>query len=204
MLTRPRRVHRQQVEAMTVQVPSHAVQADGRVSVQEAAQILGCSEKTIRRKIKAGTLTAHRLPTSQGYEWRVELNDSPDQLPPPPAAQVNGQAAHLPGETVHLDGQAAGGESATSPRLDEPANEALLKALAFAERLQRENMELAGRVGFLQAKLQTAEEQILALTGGESGQPTETVAVAPERPAEPSPWQRLVGWVRGQQHQQPR
>ena len=106
MLDTPRRVHRQQDRVMSVQFPSHAVHADGSVSVQEAAHILGCSEKTIRRKIKAGTLKAHQLPTSQGYEWRVELNGATDQLPPPPAAQVDGQSAHLPGAAVQMDGQA--------------------------------------------------------------------------------------------------
>jgi excisionase family DNA binding protein len=187
---------------MTVQLPSHAVHADGSVSVQEAAQVLGCSEKTIRRRIKAGTLTAHRLPTSQGYEWRVQLDGSTDQLPPLFAAQVDSQNGHLPSGAAQLDNQQNEPKNAASASVNDASNEALLKALAFAERLQRENMELAGRVGFLQAKLQTAEEQILALTPGslketslEESSDEEPVVTSPIEELL-SPWQKIIGWFR--------
>jgi hypothetical protein len=52
-----------------------------------------------------------------------------------------------------------------------------LKALEFVERLQRENTELAGRVGFYQAKLQAAEEQLRLLA-----------APADEPAPPPGPW----------------
>lgn len=182
---------------MTVQVPSHAVHADGSVSVQEAAQILGCSEKTIRRRIKAGTLTAHRLPTSQGYEWRVQLDGGTDQSLSSAAAQVDSQNDHIPSAAAQLDSQQNEPESAASAPLNSASNEALLKALAFAERLQRENMELAGRVGFLQAKLQTAEDQILALTPGPvEAAPDEEPVVAPPIEESLSPWQKIASWFR--------
>ena len=179
---------------MTDQLPSHAVRMDGSVSVQEAASFLGCSEKTIRRRIKAGTLAAHRLPTSQGYEWRVHLSGEPEQTASPAAAQVNGQIGQRPGTHDHVDTQTSRRPDAQMPV--EPQNDALLKALGLVERLQRENMELAGRVGFLQAKLQGTEEQLLALTGG-----SETVApVEPDHaaaPATPTPWQRFLSLLRG-------
>jgi excisionase family DNA binding protein len=153
---------------MTVQLPSHAVHADGSLSVQEAAEALGCSEKTIRRRIKAGSLTAHRLPTSQGYEWRVHLDGAIDQASPSPAVQLNGQGGNLPGGADQGDTHVPDHADSPAGPHSEASNEALLKALDFAERLQRENMELAGRVGFLQAKLQTAEDQILALSAGKA------------------------------------
>lgn len=223
---------------MTVQLPSSAVQGDGSVSVQEAAAILGCSEKTVRRKIKAQQLLAHRLPTSQGYEWRVHL-DSDDQVatsdgrvPASPAVQVNGRAdhllpqrgqlpgatngahphgdppdtpspevaagdrpaarvadpvGHLPGQNRHVPPHPAGQVDGTRSRDSEAA---LLKALELTDRLQRENMELAGRVGFLQAKLQTAEEQLLALTAG----PTQEEAVLPPAPPSRS-WWKFWEWA---------
>ena len=219
---------------MTVQVPSSAVHGDGSVSVQEAAAAFGCSEKTIRRRIKAGTLAAHRVPTSQGYEWRVHLNggdhrtgDPVVQVPPPKGVQLDGHvdqipdpphdpdssqvasadrqigeeaappADHVDGQTVHLPGHADQAPSQADKRADEenariPAGSerALLKALELTDRLQRENMELAGRVGFLQAKLQTAEEQLLALA---APAPTQTAPDEPSfRPDQPW-WKRIFG-----------
>jgi excisionase family DNA binding protein len=183
---------------MSVQLPSHAVHADSSLSVQEAADALGCSEKTIRRRIKAGSINAHRLPTSQGYEWRVQLDGAVDQAPPSPAVQVNGQNGHLPGDADQVDTHTPGQIDSPAASEHEPSNEALLKALDFAERLQRENMELAGRVGFLQAKLQTAEEQILALSSG-TPEPESAVEhemrVAPASAEVSSPWQKLLGWL---------
>ena len=185
---------------MSDQIPSHAVHADGSVSVQEAAQILGFSEKTIRRRIKAGTLTAHRLPTSQGYEWRVQLDAVTDQAPPSLADQMDGPHGHLPSDAVQVDSQKNEAENATAAPLNSASNEALLKALDFAERLQRENMELAGRVGFLQAKLQTAEEQILALTPGPLEEvlheEVEEPVVAQPMEEALSPWQKIARWLR--------
>ena len=183
---------------MSVQVPSHDVHADGSVSVQEAAQILGVSEKTIRRRIKAGTIKAHRLPTSQGYEWRVQLDGSSDQSPPRPVAHLDGHHDHLPSDAAQIDNNQNKTENASSAPINGVSNEALLKALDFAERLQRENMELAGRVGFLQAKLQTAEEQILALTPGPVEEALEVEdeepIVAPPVVEARSPWQKIAKW----------
>ncbi len=223
---------------MTVQLPSGAVQGDGSVSVQEAAAILGCSEKTVRRKIKAQQLLAHRLPTSQGYEWRVHLdpddqaamNDS--RVATSPAVQVNGSAGHLPPQPDQLTGTRNGAlphadqpdaPSAEVVTGDDPAVQvadragqvpgqhghvpshaagqvdgtsgpgsgaALLKALELTDRLQRENMELAGRVGFLQAKLQTAEEQLLTLSAGPAQEET-----PPPRAQPPRSWWKFWEWA---------
>lgn len=43
------------------------------VPIAVAARALGVSEKTIRRRIAAKQLDAHKVYTSQGYEWRVHL-----------------------------------------------------------------------------------------------------------------------------------
>jgi len=50
-----------------------------KVSIGEAAQRLGVSTDTIRRRIGKGELTAHQEPTPQGFRWKVELrpNDQP-------------------------------------------------------------------------------------------------------------------------------
>lgn len=175
---------------MTVHLPSQHVHADSSVSVQEAATTLGCSEKTIRRRIKAGTLRAHQLPTSQGYEWRVHLNGAADQAPPLPTVQVSGQPDQVPGDAAQVDEQLPEAAAMPPPQQYEAANEPLLKALGLVERLQRENMELAGRVGFLQAKLQTAEEQLLTLAAGPLAPPVTDHEPTPiTSPVEaPQPW----------------
>ena len=191
---------------MTVQLPTAAVQAATGCSVKEAAARLGLSEKTVRRRIKAGELAASRHATAQGYEWRVHLSGTADHVPghdadqvPPQPDQAPARAAdqvdgvdgsndQLPGQ----DGQAAGRVMTTSPP---PVGEqALLKALELTDRLQRENMELAGRVGFLQAKLQAAEERLLALSAPpvDAGDGTED---AP--PPRAGPWWRFWGWFGG-------
>lgn len=73
-----------------------------------------------------------------------------------------GQSGHIPDhEPVHVDSTLDN----RSGKAAAPANDlALLRSLDLVDRLQRENLELAGRVGFLQAKLQTTEDQLLALT----------------------------------------
>ncbi len=132
------------------------------ISVQEAANRLGVSERTIRRRIKAGKLVATQIPTSQGYEWSIHLDN---------AVQVDRGAVHLDNTAVQPT------EDAHPTRADEHA---LLRTLELVEKLQRENLDLAGRVGFYQAKLQDAEEQIRLLS-------------APKEPEKPkAPWWRKL------------
>jgi excisionase family DNA binding protein len=136
---------------------------DSTLSVQQAAAHFGVSEKTIRRRIASGELTALKVPTAQGYEWRIT---------------PSGEGVHLDNMRVQVDGTAVRLDSTTVqvPRQQEqpPAtseNVALVRALELADRLQQENaqlaqtnVQLAGQVGFLQAKLQGAEEQVRLLT----------------------------------------
>jgi excisionase family DNA binding protein len=50
------------------------------MSIAEAAAYLGIHEKTVRRRIKDGTLTARRIKRPQGFEWRITVDhlDSPE------------------------------------------------------------------------------------------------------------------------------
>ncbi len=45
------------------------------VSITEAAQRLGVSEKTVRRRLGGGTLRGERVSRPQGYTWAVHLDD---------------------------------------------------------------------------------------------------------------------------------
>ena len=136
---------------------------DSTLSVQQAAAHFGVSEKTIRRRIASGELAASKVPTAQGYEWRITLNGEVVHLDTH-VVQLDGTVVHLDSTTVQVPGQ-----QEQPPAMSE--NVALVRALELADRLQQENaqlaqtnVQLAGQVGFLQAKLQGAEEQIRLLT----------------------------------------
>ena len=45
------------------------------VTIQEAAQHLGVSQDTVRRRIRKEELQATQTPTPQGFRWVVELED---------------------------------------------------------------------------------------------------------------------------------
>ncbi len=51
-----------------------AVQQSAGLSIKEAADHLGISQTTVRRRVKEGTLLARQQPTSQGFEWRIVLD----------------------------------------------------------------------------------------------------------------------------------
>ncbi len=152
------------------------------LTVRQAAVASGVSERTIRRRIKEGSLVAEKVPTAQGYEWRVQL----DGVACPPGGQarrVDGN--RLVGAAVPVAGRVDGAA--------DEVGEALVRALGLVERLQRENLELAGRVGFLQGKLQEAQAQLLALAP-----PVVSPPLVPAVPVEEPPhgglrafWRRL-------------
>lgn len=57
--------------------------ADECVTIKEAAERLGVSQDTIRRRLKMGELTGEREKTRQGFIWRVELPSELDLQPTP-------------------------------------------------------------------------------------------------------------------------
>ena len=54
-----------------------------RLTIADAAERLGVSPITVRRRLKKGELQGEQEPTPQGYEWRVLL---PFTIEPPPSA----------------------------------------------------------------------------------------------------------------------
>ncbi len=139
---------------------------DSGLSIQEAAKRLGISEKTIRRRIKAGSLRASKLATSQGFEWRVHVDIQ--------AVQVDSQHVQQPPlAAVQLDSQPQSSSD-------------VLKALEIIERLQRENMELAGRLGFYQARTLELEERVKLLEAPRQEEPAqEAEQASPATPVTP-------------------
>ncbi len=155
-------------------------------TIREAAQVCGVSEKTIRRRIKSGTLPAFQVSTQYGIEWRVTSLDIVGEGTP----TLNAQPRRVQGRRIY-----SGRIERVEPRqstvdtsrvgMDTQLAQALELAESCrhdSERLQQQNLELAGRCGYLQAKLEAAEQRILALS------------VAPEPEPSPAPWwRRLLG-----------
>ena len=147
---------------------------DITVSLVEAAERLGVSERTVLRRIQKGMLPAYKIETPHGQAWRITLDSTPDSASP---------AAPVPPAKVSVRG-------------DTHETQALLKLLEDERRergaLVQRNEQLAGQLGFTQAKLQEAERTV-ALLMAPKYEP------APEPPAEPErrPWWRgWIGWVR--------
>lgn len=186
---------------------------DRSLSIEEAAQHFGCSARTIRRRIKDGSLQAFERPIPRGFEWRI-LIEQPAKVDTGgrqtsgkhdrPARQESGKhdtGAETPGETKEPSSkEVLEPPFSPAPHVAEPG---LLRALELIETLQREHrqeveklqqerMELYGRASFFQAKLQDAQERILMLEAkpAEEEQPAE-----PEQPPEEvtgSKWKGLL------------
>ena len=105
------------------------------LTIAEYAELTGLREKTVRRKVRQGTSAAVSAAVMvagpYGPEYRIVQGR---EAPSPPASR---QPAH-PDQADSLPGQA--------PSLD--------SLVALVDRLSRENIELAGRCGWLQSELQ--------------------------------------------------
>ncbi len=146
------------------QVPTTA---DG-LTIHQAALQLGMSQTTIRRRIKDGSLKASRIPTSQGFEWRILLDEQ--------SAATSGGQVVITGEQVPTsdDQLATITDQVASSVMDQlqPLLEQLNAERDRGNELQRQNVELAGRCGYLQARLEASERQVLALTAPQEAERT--------------------------------
>jgi excisionase family DNA binding protein len=161
------------------------------ISVQEAAEHLGLNEKTVRRRIHLGQISAIKVPRPQGFEWRVYLDGIPQ-----PTLEAAPHSIHLNTTPEALNTQADSSPVQVDMQMDtqmgsprvhmdsSPTQMDSNELLRLVEKLHDENSQLAGQVGFLQAKLQDAQHQIKLLEG----------------PKEPEPgrsktpwWKRLLG-----------
>lgn len=71
-----------------------------RVSIKEAAERLGVSADTIRRRMKKGELVGEKEPTPQGYEWRIVLPVEESDATTPESEPAS--ASHQ-GDTIELE-----------------------------------------------------------------------------------------------------
>ncbi len=148
---------------------------DSGLTVAEAAERCGCSEKTIRRRIKNGQLCGVAVPTAKGFEWRVYL----DTTQPPRLDATEEEDGQEDVQDTREDVQV---DHAALVRAFEVIGEREQEKTQLIERLQHQNLELAGRCGYLQARLEASERQVLALTAPQEPQRTSTPW-----------WRRLLG-----------
>ncbi len=126
-----------------------------RVTAKEAAAILGVSDRTIRLKLAKGQLSGVKLPdpTTGADTWFVDLPEDPIQPP-------FGSTPTSP----RLDPEIGLPEAGNVPSSGHPDDGGGWISFAahqeMVERLHRENLELAGRVGFYQAKLQESAARL--------------------------------------------
>lgn len=112
-------------------------------TIKEAAEALGLSEKTVRRRIKDGTLKADQTPGKYGVEYRI--TDLEDVLPLD--------------KSLDMD---KGQDMDTG--LEKAVDTTLVKALDIIKALQEKNERLAAQVGFLQAQVLELDNKVRLLT----------------------------------------
>ncbi len=177
---------------------------DGSISVPEAAERLGVSERTIRRRIKDGAIRATSIDTAQGHAWRIDpasVSDLPalppgtsERHPADATRHENNAGRHEPGSTQHDDDAArqAADTPGTPPGTIPDIARALLDELReeyrdrIAELEDKNDRNLAAAAHW-QARAQILEEQVKLLMAPKD---------EPEPPAESERrpwWKRFLG-----------
>ena len=110
-----------------------------RLDIAQAAERLGLSQMAVRKRIQRGQLPAEKV---DGRLYVV-------------LGAVDGSDRAADGDETELDKALDSAETVLSQVVHE--------LLGQLDKLHRENLELAGRLGFYQAKLQEAEAKIALL-----------------------------------------
>lgn len=107
----------------------------------EASRLLGISETAVRKRVASGTLTGIRV----GRSWRILLpGEAPEADTTPPVAHAPVLSASAGKEEVE-------------------------GLLALVRELQRQNLALAGHIGFLQHQLTQAQAETKQIEGRRDG-----------------------------------
>ena len=156
-------------------------QADTGLSLTDAAAQLGISERTVLRRIKDGTVDGRKIGEGRGGVWRIYLSVSDSQPAPVSDSPTNAPGTLSDSPTTDRESVS----DSVSDSQTQPAQE-MIRMVELVDKLQAQNQQLAGQLGFTQAKLQDAQEenQQLRLLMAPKDEP------APEPPAEPErrPW----------------
>ena len=112
------------------------------VTAREYAELYGLTSRTVRLKLAQGKLKGHKStdPTTGSETWYVEIPDPGDGDPP---------AGNDP----------APGWNDASPPMEENGS-AWIDWKELVEKLHRENLELAGRIGWAMSQLETTRAEL--------------------------------------------
>ncbi|HCG02475.1 MAG TPA: hypothetical protein DEV93_18275 [Chloroflexi bacterium] len=140
-------------------------------SVPDAARALGITERAVRKRIQAGSLSGELV----GGRWYVVLSRSEDVSSSRPALAQrpnrNAARASAPAHRNRARPEPGGSDEGSGAGSDVvPAGHAT-ELLKMLRELQQQNLELAGQVGFLQARLATAQDQLLLAEHQEGKEP---------------------------------
>ena len=164
-----------------------------RITAREYAERHGITIRAVRMQLQRGKLKGVKEldPLSGTDIWWIEVPDPPETVPL--------TEEHLPTLTEQLDPPSAEQQGAQSSNGPEEVRFALTRCHDLIEKQQQQLIELAGRVGFYQARIQELERRVLELEAPKeapaemSNHPTlrENVAGAgSERPPR-RPWWRF-------------
>ena len=160
-----------------------------RLTAKEYAAQFGLSPRTVRFKLQRQELPGGKEldPVTGIPTWYVFLADQSERIADQvvsPAADHSETLANRPATTGLASGDGLVTEGLATPW--EYLKHIQKEHHVVVERLHRENLELAGRCGFLQAKLQEAQEEIRMLkaptepsnraTQGQNGQDSDSQA----------------------------
>lgn len=121
------------------------------LTIAEAAEALGLSERTIRRQIKSGKIKAELVLGRYGAEYRISgLGERAVARP-----GVDKAPASALDKTL---------DKTPASALDKAIDKTLDKALDMVKSLQQEKAELYAQVAYWQAQFQHLEEQVKLLT----------------------------------------
>ena len=178
------------------------------LTLREAADRLGISEKTARRRVKTGGLRGRQVCTQHGPTWQVWVDEST------PTGTVDGRGTLDGDGTLDEQGTQAGQGSELLQRVRLLDRE----LVRLVDRLHEENRALAEaaavwqtRADLLAMQLEQARAELRALQAPQEGQegPQEgrRTAEAPEPPPAPMPeptpprpngsglWGRIQAWL---------
>jgi len=125
------------------------------LTLPQAAQKLGVSVITLRRRLKENQFEAKQVPSRSGPQWMIRLDQAQGSV-----------SRHLVAPHQVEDGQEDQAEQAQheatdqADKGDQTTQQPLLEALRLIRELQEENRNLAGQLGFVQAQLLQSQQQL--------------------------------------------
>jgi hypothetical protein len=164
--------------------------------LHEAAQRMGVGSDAVRKRIAAGTVEARK----HGSRWEVWLPAASPAAAPERAPSGDPESApiRVSGSPDEGSGDPEWPSGSQETTVLPAVTELGASLVALVEKLQEENRQLAGQVGFLQAQRQVLEERVRLLEAPKE-EPVSATAAPPPAEDAPSPergarrwWQRLL------------